>query len=134
MKIHLTAFAAAAVLLAGAPAFAHHSAAMFDSTKELTVAGTVKQFQFTNPHSWLIVTANDAQGKAVDWNIELGAPTMILRMGINRSTFAVGDKVTVHLHPMKDGRSAGEFLSVQKADGSVVSTRIGPPPPPAPGA
>ena len=112
-----------------APAMAHHSAAMFDHTKELTVSGTVKEFQYTNPHAWLMVTEVDAAGKTNEWAIELGAPTFIQRFGILKSSFPVGEKVKVRLRPMKDGRMAGEFMSVERSDGKVFrGIGFGPPP------
>ena len=98
----------------------HHSAAMFDASKEVAISGAVKEFQFTNPHAWLIVTVADSDGAQTDWSVELGAPTLIQGMGIKKSTFSPGDSVSVVLHPLKDGRPAGEFVSVTLSDGTVV--------------
>jgi Family of unknown function (DUF6152) len=113
-----------------APSHAHHSAAMFDAKKEVSVTGTVTEFQYTNPHAWLMVAAADPAGKVTNWSIELGAPAMIERMGIRKSTFPVGEKVTIRFRPMLDGRPAGEFTSAETADGKTVGFR----PPPAPPA
>jgi hypothetical protein len=63
----------AAVALAAAPAFAHHSFAMFDSAKNVTLEGTIKEFQWTNPHSWIQIVAKDASGKDVEYSIEGGS-------------------------------------------------------------
>jgi len=134
--------ASAAALAAGglaAPALAHHSGAMFDPTKTVTLDGTVKEFQYTNPHSWLEILVTGPDGKVTEWGFESEGPSTLLRAGIKAKTFMPGDKVTVMGHPMKDGRSAGSLVSVTKADGTVVSPRGAPRPqvtggdaPPAP--
>lgn len=116
---HLLAFALVVGVSIG-PAQAHHSASMFDASKEVSISGAVKEFQFTNPHAWLIVTVSDSDGEQTNWSVELGAPTLIQGMGIKKSTFSPGDSVTVVLHPLKDGRAAGEFISVTMSDGTVV--------------
>jgi hypothetical protein len=125
-----TLLAALATLLAST-AVAHHSAAMFDHAKTVTLTGTVKEFQYTNPHSWLQVMVTGADGKAVEWGFESEGPSTLMRAGIRAGTFKPGDKVTVRANPMRDGRPAGALLSVTMADGKVYSTRPGPPPPTA---
>jgi len=107
---------------------AHHSAAMFDHTKFVTYQGTVKEFQYTNPHSWLQVMVTGADGKAVEWGFEAEGPSTLKRAGIEAKTFKPGDKVTVVANPMKDGRPAGAWVKVTTADGKVYSTRPAPPP------
>jgi hypothetical protein len=104
-----------------APALAHHSVAMFDLTKNVTIQGTVKEFQFTNPHSWLQVMVTGADGTAVEWDFEAQGPSSLLRVGIKAKTFAPGDKVTVVAHPMKDGRSAGTLVTVTATDGHTYT-------------
>ncbi len=105
---------------------AHHSAAMFDMTKTFTVQGTVKEFQYTNPHSWLQVLVTSPDGKTVEWGFETEGPSTLLRVGIKSKTFRPGDKVTVVAHPMRDGRPAGAWVSATTADGTVYNLR--PPP------
>jgi hypothetical protein len=126
-KILLVLFMAA---LTGA-ALAHHSAAMFDFSKTVTVQGTVKEFQYTNPHSWLQVVVVGPDGKTVEWGFETEGPSTLLRVGIKAKTFMPGDKVTVVAAPMRDGRPAGAWISATKADGTVYNLRPGGPPPPA---
>jgi hypothetical protein len=94
-----------AVALA-APAFAHHSGAMFDDKKEVTLTGTIKEFQYTNPHSWLIVDVKGADGKVTTWGFEAEGPTTLLRAGIKRTDLTPGMEVTITGHPMRDGRPA----------------------------
>src|SRR5205809_7938597 len=83
---------------------AHHSAVMFDSTREITVEGTVKEFQYTNPHSWLLVDVADKDGKVTTWGFEAEGPTTLLRNGVRPADLKFGTKVTITGHPMQDGR------------------------------
>jgi len=108
-------------------AIAHHSAAMFDHSKTITLHGTVKNFQFTNRHSWLIVVVTGPDGKPVEWGFEAEGPSTLLHAGILPKSFRPGDKVTITANPMRDGRPAGALNSVVMADGSVYSTRPGAP-------
>jgi hypothetical protein len=112
----------AAAACAAAPALAHHSFAMFDTKKELTLSGTVKEFQWTNPHSWLQL--NVPRGaSSVEYSIELGSPNTMSRKGWRRSTFKPGDKVTVVINPMRDGSPGGAFVSATDAKGNRLSMR-----------
>ena len=120
------AIAALATATLTPPAMAHHSGAMFDPTKTVSLEGTVKEFQYTNPHSWLQILVTGADGKVVEWGFESEGPSTLLRAGIKAKTFTPGEKVTVLCHPMKDGRAAGSLMQVTKADGSVVSPRARP--------
>jgi len=121
-----------AVALLPTLALAHHSAAMFDMEKEVTLKGTVKDFQYTNPHSWLIVVARGADGKDVEWSFESEGPSSLLRAGIKKSSVQVGDKISMTTHPMKDGRPAGQWLVLTKADGTMLAPRGAPKPAGAP--
>lgn len=125
MKKLLLAFCVSAVIT---PAFAHHSAAMFDFSKTVTLEGTVKEFQYTNPHSWLQVLVVSPDGKTVEWGFETEGPSTLLRAGIKAKTFRPGDKVTVVANPMRDGRPAGSWISATTADGAVYHLRPQGPP------
>jgi hypothetical protein len=124
-------FVAMAATIVGAaattPAMAHHSAAMFDMDKTISVSGTVKDFQYTNPHSWLIVMAPGPGGKDVEWSFEAEGPSTLLRNGIKKSSLPAGEKVTVRTHPMKDGRPAGAWIDLTKGDGTVLDPHGGVP-------
>jgi hypothetical protein len=127
MRKTVIALGAGALALAAAGgALAHHSGAMFDETKEVSVVGTVKDFQYTNPHSWLLVDVPDASGKVTQWSFEAAGPTTLMRAGIKKSSLLPGEKVTVKGHPLKDGRPGAGLMNVTKADGAVLSPR-GPP-------
>jgi Family of unknown function (DUF6152) len=101
---------------------AHHSAIGYDRNADVELAGTVREFQYTNPHSWLFVQVMDKAGQTVDWGFEAEGPSTLLRAGIKVSLLKPGEKVTVKGHPLKDGRPAALLVSVTKADGSVLST------------
>jgi hypothetical protein len=103
------ALVVATSLIAGA-AVAHHSYAMFDNKVETTLIGTVKEFQWTNPHSWIQLVVTDAAGHAVEWSIEGGSPVALAHQGWTPTTFAPGDKVEVVIHPLVNGRSGGSLL------------------------
>lgn len=106
-----------------APAWSHHSGAMFEPEKVITLEGTVKEFEYTNPHSWLYVTVRDAQGVETLWGFESEGPSALMRAGIRANALQVGDKVTVRTRPLRDGRPAGAWVSVTKADGTVLNPR-----------
>jgi hypothetical protein len=115
-------------------AVAHHSAAMFDHSKIVTYTGVVKEFQFTNPHSWLQVLITGPDGKTVEWGFEAEGPSSLKRIGIEAKTFKPGDKVTIVANPMRDGRPAGAWITATTADGKVYTSRPAPPPGSAPPA
>src|SRR5215475_2340209 len=81
MKFKALSLAGIAVAMFASPAFAHHSFAMFDAEKKMTLEGVVKEFQWTNPHSWILMTVNNAQGQAEQWAIEMGGPSGLARQG-----------------------------------------------------
>ena len=113
-----------AVALAAAPlgAQAHHSYAMFDRSKTVTLNGTVKQFQWTNPHSWIQVAVPSDAGTD-EWSVEMGSPFELLRVGWSPTTVKAGDKVSIQIHPTKDGSKGGGFVSGADADGHVLGGR-----------
>jgi hypothetical protein len=123
------------LLAAGAePALAHHSFAMFDMSKTLTLAGTVTNFEWTNPHSWLWIQVPDGKGGSQLWGLEGQAPGEMIRHGWTRHSINVGDKISVQIHPLKDGELGGSFGTVTLADGTVLMAgmAIGTPPPGVP--
>ena len=91
------------------PALSHHSFAMFDTRSEVTLDGTVREFQWTNPHGWLQVVVPRA-GATVEYSIELGSPNSMSRRGWRRTTFKPGDKVTAVINPMRDGSPGGALV------------------------
>lgn len=98
---------------------AHHSYAMFDREREITVKGTVKQFQLVNPHCWLDLTETDPHGVSKTWSFEGGSYTQLIRKGIRPSTIKVGDTVTVKAFPLRDGRNGGHIVTLTTRDGTA---------------
>ncbi len=92
------------------PLVAHHSGAMFDDKKTVTLTGVVKQFQYTNPHSWLLVDVKGADGKVTTWGFEAEGPSTLTRAGIRLRDFPAGTPVTITGNPMRDGRPAAAWL------------------------
>ncbi len=118
-------FLARAVLagaLAGAlapAAEAHHSLAAFDHTKQVVIDGVVKTFAFANPHSKLVVVEKQPDGSTKDWQIETGGPAVLFRYNVKADTFAVGDRVTVTVHPHRTDTTSAALMRVVKADGAT---------------
>ena len=105
------------------PLSAHHSFALFDNTKEVTLKGTIRQFQWTNPHCWIQLTVM-VGGKAVEYSIEGTSPNNLSRFGWKRNSLKVGDKVTITFHPLRDGGKGGSFNSVTLPNGRVLSGQV----------
>jgi len=117
-----------AVMMFAIPAIAHHSFAMFDATKTVTIEGKVKEFHWTNPHSWIFVNVPDAEGHTLEWAVELGSPSGLARQGWVPKTLTPGMNVTLLIRPLKDGKPGGQFLTVTLPDGTKLgdpSTRGG---------
>jgi len=112
-----------AAALMVAPAFAHHSGTMFDETKTVTLEGVVKEFQYTNPHSWLLVDVTGADGKVTTWGFEAEGPTTLMMMQVKRGDLTPGTKLTISGHPMKDGRPAAAWVKAVRADGKEFYPR-----------
>jgi len=98
---------------------AHHSFAMFDRTRQVTLVGVVKAFQWTNPHSWVQLAV--ARGGAEEaWAIEALSPNVLGRQGWSKNTLRPGDRVSVVINPLRDGKAGGNLVSVALADGRVL--------------
>ena len=113
----------AGLLMAPVAALAHHSAAMFESEKTVTVSGTVKDFEYVNPHAWLYVVVTNDNGEETLWGFEAEGPSALMHAGIKKNALQPGDIVTVTARPLRDGRPAGACVSVTKADGTVLAPR-----------
>jgi hypothetical protein len=111
--------------LVSAPSFAHHSAVMFDDAKEITVSGTVKEFQYTNPHSWLLVDVKNQDGTVTTWGFEAEGPSTLIRAGIRKSDLAPGTALTITGHPMREGRPAAAWVRATRGDGKEFNPGAG---------
>jgi hypothetical protein len=116
LAIVLAALSLAALQLA---LLGHHSASMFDNTKVMEISGTIKEFQWTNPHIWIQVNVQSAAG-AKEWSIEGGGPNTLSRNGWRPTTFKAGETVTFRINPMRDGTPAGLFVGAKFADAKTL--------------
>ena len=106
-------------------AFAHHSGVMFDNQKEVTVMGTVKEFNFDNPHVSILISVTDAKGVTTDWNFEAASVRGMVQAGWRRSTLKPGDSVTITGHPLRYGRPGAQLVRAVLADGTVLKNNVG---------
>ena len=111
----------ALALFTAGSAWAHHTAAGIDRTKTVTVEGTVKQFKWANPHSWIEVAVPDNKGGVALWNAEMTAPAGLVRAGWKSTTVKPGDKVKIVLRPMIDGTPGGLFVSITLPTGQEMT-------------
>jgi hypothetical protein len=124
-----------------AVAAAHHSTAEFDYTKQVTIKGTVKEVQWTNPHSYIQLLADGDGGEKIQWSVEIGSPSLNVNLGWRKNSVKVGDVVTMNLSPARNGKPYGTLRVLTFADGQTlegVAARVGagppggaPPPPPS---
>jgi hypothetical protein len=117
MRLQSVSALACATAIYALPALAHHSFAMFDHEKTTTINGTVKEFEWTNPHAWIHIVALDEKGAPADWSFEMGSVGQIAAQGWKSDTIKPGDKITVVMHPLKDGSHGGQYMSATLADG-----------------
>lgn len=113
-----------AVMLTAIPAMAHHSFDMYDMTKAVTITGTIKEFQWTNPHTFTWVEVPNDKGGVDTWAIEGMSPNYLGRRGWTKHTLSPGDKVTITVYPlkeMKEGKFGGTFLHCTLPDGKVMT-------------
>ena len=125
MRTHALLLGSAAIALClgvaqSTLAEAHHSGAGFNSDKVIELTGTIKEFQFTNPHTWIQIIVDDNKGAKTEWSVEWGSPNSLGRQGIRPSTFPPGAKVTIRLRPMLNGAPAGGFVGAKFEDGKTV--------------
>jgi hypothetical protein len=118
-------FLAAAVLLAASSAHAHHSFVMFDTSKQVTIAGSVTSFEWTNPHTYIEVDVPDDAGAVKHWSIELGSPSILRNSGWKHDTLKAGDKVTLLISPLKNGNPGGLLTYANLPDGRRLGNGAG---------
>ncbi len=111
---------AALALVVALPAVPHHSTAMFDFTKTVELTGTVKSFQWTNPHTWTVFTVEGKGKIAGEYGLEGMSPNYLSRNGWTKRSLNPGDKVKLMVYPLKDGRKGGFMVSATLANGKVV--------------
>jgi Family of unknown function (DUF6152) len=130
MRIPLRWSLALVLLTTASAALAHHSFAVFDRTKKVALTGTVKDFQWTNPHAWIQVDVPGDKGQTTEWGVECGSPNMMARTGWKKTTLKPGDHIPVVVNPLLDGRTNGSLVTATLADGTVLGPGDAPPPKP----
>jgi len=110
---------AAALLAPAGAALAHHSYAMFDMQKTISLQGTIVKFKWQNPHAFIDIDAN-VKGQTEHWAIEMTSPNNLANDGFKRSSFKPGDKVTLKIHPLRDGSKGGSFMGAKLSDGTTL--------------
>jgi hypothetical protein len=122
----ITAWFVLALLCATAPVLAHHSFAMFDQSKSLTLHGSVKDFRWSNPHVFIQLLASGEGSAEQEWSIEMTSPEHLARVGWKPGTLKAGDKITLVIHPMRDGVKGGQYLSGIGPGGPLAGTPSSP--------
>jgi hypothetical protein len=118
-----TALVAAAMLASIAAVHAHHSNSAYQVDQIITLEGTVTEWQWVNPHTWLMMTVEDENGQSTEWAVEGRAPGILGRAGWSRDVLQPGETVTVHASPAKDGSTVGIIARVTKSDGTILGNR-----------
>jgi Family of unknown function (DUF6152) len=118
-------YLAAIVLGSSALAAAHHSFSMFDQTKQVTLTGNVSVFEWTNPHVYIEIDVPEENGATKHWTVELGSPSILMQGGWKYKDIKHGDKITVKLNPLRDGKSGGLLVQATLADGRVLGNGPG---------
>ena len=123
MTRNVVALLVAGTVAAGIPALAHHSFAMFDQRKVMTLEGTVHEFQWTNPHAFIELDVAGA-ARAQRWSIELNSPNNLTRQGWRRTSLKAGEAISVRVAPLRNGHPGGLFLDLRKPDGRVLDSGL----------
>jgi hypothetical protein len=126
MRFALTYFLAMSFCTA---ALAHHSPAVFDRTREVKLVGVVKEFRWSNPHSFIELEVRNEKGGAELWAVEMNPPSYLVKAGWKSSTIRPGQTVTIMINPLRTPEKAGKFVSITLEDGKVLTEN---PPPVAP--
>lgn len=121
-KIAIALYGVSLCLIVGNAA-AHHAGVMFDDAAEVTLTGVVREFQFTNPHSWLLVDVTNDDGSVTTWGFEAEGPSIMMRRGIRPGDLTPGTRLTITGHPMRDGRPAAAWTHAVRDDGKEFFPR-----------
>jgi len=110
------------LIVLASPVSGHHSDSGLDMNSVVALEGTVTEFRWRNPHVYITIDTSDGSGSDIEWNLQAGAIPLMSRMGWTRDSIAVGESISVEVHPARNGRPYGFLTSVTKQDGTVIST------------
>ena len=113
----------ATVTFAAGTASAHHSPVVFDHTKKITIAGTITEFKWSSPHSWIHIDVADDDGEVHDWGVEMDPASVLARAGWRSNTIKPGDKVSILIFPLRNDEKGGQYISITLPDGSTLGSR-----------
>ena len=119
MSVKIISLAALAAVAFATPLFAHHSLAMFNQEQTVTLTGTVKELEWIQPHSWMHMVINDANGRPQNWAFEMGGIGQLTQQGWTKDMVKPGDTLSITVHPLKDGSRGGQYLGAQLASGKT---------------
>ncbi|HXP84124.1 MAG TPA: DUF6152 family protein [Bryobacteraceae bacterium] len=125
MRLRVAHLFVAALVLVSMPAGAHHSFVMFDTTKQVTLTGSVSSFEWTNPHTYIEIDVPEEAGNVKHWSIELGSPSILRNSGWKHDTLKPGDKVTLIINPLKNGNPGGFLTYANLPDGRKLGNGPG---------
>jgi len=123
MRFRSVCTAALVVSLASVAAEAHHSMAMFDATKTTTLIGTVREFQWTNPHAYIQLMVQQPNGSTQEWSLEMGAPMYLYANGWRPGTLKPGQQIKVRINPLRSGAAGGVVIDATTADGRTLGNK-----------
>jgi len=125
MPLKIISSLAVALALAAIPATAHHSFVMFDTTKQVTLTGTVAAFQWTNPHAYIEIEVPDEKGAVTRWSVEMGSLSILMQGGWKFNTLKKGDKIEVIVNPLRNGKPGALLFQANLADGRKLGNGPG---------
>ena len=114
-------FASLIALAVAASALAHHSPAVFDRTKEVKLVGAVKEFRWSNPHSFIELDVRNEKGETDTWAVEMNPPSYLVKAGWKSSTVKPGDMVTIVVNPLRTNEKVGKFVSITLSSGQLLA-------------
>jgi hypothetical protein len=120
MKTSLVGSTLFALLTVSAAVHAHHSPAVFDRTREITLVGVVTEFRWGNPHCWIHLDVADASGATAAWSVEMNPASLLARNGWTSKTIKTGDTVEVRVHPLRNDEKGGQYISVKLPSGATM--------------
>jgi len=123
MRVGQVAFVLVCLLVCAGSSFAHHGTSMYDMNKEISLTGTVKDWTFGSPHSWLWLNVTPLQGAMEEWSIESAPPNYLARQGWSASTLKKGEKVTILVSPLRGEPKRGILLEVKRSNGETLMVR-----------